>query len=121
MSIVRRGSCIASSLLSVTVGVAAQEIPQHTIIPGNDQKSRQQEEARERERAISAPGVRSSVTASTAYPTLPSESPCFRIDRFSLDVPDALPTSVKVQGASALPLDRFAFVREFRVCGMAGN
>ncbi|SPU96361.1 outer membrane hemolysin activator protein [Burkholderia gladioli] len=39
--------------------------------------------------------------------------PCFRIDRFSLDVPDALPASVKAHGASALPMDRFAFAREW--------
>ncbi len=41
------------------------------------------------------------------------EAPCFRIDRFSLDVPDALPASLKSQGASALPMDRFAFTREW--------
>ncbi|WP_276558739.1 POTRA domain-containing protein, partial [Burkholderia multivorans] len=113
MSIVRRGSCIAALLLAVTVGVAAQEIPQHMIIPGNDQRSRQQEEARERERTVTAPGVRSSVTASAGYPALPSETPCFRIDRFALHVPDALPASLKSQGASALPMDRFAFAREW--------
>ncbi|WP_394143048.1 ShlB/FhaC/HecB family hemolysin secretion/activation protein [Burkholderia multivorans] len=82
-------------------------------MPGNDQQSRQQEEARERERAVTAPGVRSNVTASAGYPALPSETPCFRIDRFALDVPDALPASLKSQGASTLPMDRFAFAREW--------
>ncbi|MCM3016167.1 hypothetical protein M3570_21075, partial [Bacillus subtilis] len=51
--------------------------------------------------------------ASVGYPTLPSETPCFRIERFALDVPDALPTAVKSQGASTLPMDRFAFAREW--------
>ncbi len=99
-------------MLLIATSVSAQEAPR-LIIPGNDQQTRQQEEARERERAVSAPGVRSNVTASAGYAALPSETPCFRIDRFALDVPDALPTSVKAQGASALPMDRFAFAREW--------
>ncbi|KWE70044.1 hypothetical protein WL79_20415 [Burkholderia ubonensis] len=80
---------------------------------GNDQQARQQEEARERERTVSAPGVRSSVAASAGYPTLPIETPCFRVDRFVVDVPDSLPDGVKAKGASALPMDRFAFAREW--------
>ncbi|WP_321929328.1 ShlB/FhaC/HecB family hemolysin secretion/activation protein [Burkholderia cenocepacia] len=111
MKAIRRGNSAAAMLLIAT-SVSAQEAPR-LIIPGNDQQTRQQEEARERERAVSAPGVRSNVTASAGYAALPSETPCFRIDRFALDVPDALPTSVKAQGASALPMDRFAFAREW--------
>ncbi|WP_244138076.1 ShlB/FhaC/HecB family hemolysin secretion/activation protein [Burkholderia sp. BCC0398] len=80
---------------------------------GNEQQARQQEEARERERIVSAPGVRSSVAASAGYPQLPAETPCFRIDRFTLDVPDSLTDGLKAQGASTLPLDRFAFAREW--------
>ncbi|EJO57677.1 hypothetical protein BURMUCF1_1181 [Burkholderia multivorans ATCC BAA-247] len=53
------------------------------------------------------------MAAGAGYPTLPSEMPCFRIERFALDVPDALPASLKSQGASALPMDRFAFAREW--------
>ncbi|KVL30737.1 ShlB/FhaC/HecB family hemolysin secretion/activation protein [Burkholderia sp. MSMB1835] len=109
---IRTPVVLLSAAWLIPLAVSAQEAPR-PIIPGNDQQSRQQEEARERERAVSAPGVRSGVTASTEYPTLPSETPCFRIDRFSLDVPDALPASVKSQGASALPMDRFAFAREW--------
>ncbi|PRE15281.1 ShlB/FhaC/HecB family hemolysin secretion/activation protein [Burkholderia multivorans] len=111
MRAIRRGNSVAALLLIAT-SVSAQEAPR-LIIPGNDQQSRQQEEARERERAVSAPGVRSNVTASSGYPALPSETPCFRIDRFALDVPDALPASLKSQGASTLPMDRFAFAREW--------
>ncbi|WP_229772966.1 ShlB/FhaC/HecB family hemolysin secretion/activation protein [Burkholderia cenocepacia] len=80
---------------------------------GNEQQARQQEEARERERIVSAPRVRSSVTASAGYPALPAEIPCFRIDRFTLDVPGSLPNGVKAQGASVLPMDRFTFAREW--------
>ncbi|WP_088504626.1 ShlB/FhaC/HecB family hemolysin secretion/activation protein [Burkholderia ubonensis] len=80
---------------------------------GNDQQVRQQEEARERERTVSAPGVRSSVGASAGRPVLPTETPCFRVDRFVVAVPDSLPGGVKAKGASALPMDRFAFAREW--------
>ncbi len=106
------GNSAVAALLLIATSVSAQEAPR-PLIPGNDQQTRQQEEARERERAVSAPGVRSAATANAEFPTLPSEAPCFRIDRFSLDVPDALPASLKSQGASALPMDRFAFAREW--------
>jgi len=112
MRTIRRGSSAAAALLFIATSVSAQEAPRLTV-PGNDQQARQQEEARERERIVTAPGVRSSVTASAGYPTLQSEMPCFRIERFVLEVPDALPASLKAQGASALPMDRFAFAREW--------
>src|SRR5260221_12228266 len=112
MKIIHRGNSAAAALLLIATSVSGQEATR-PIIPGNDQQTRQQEEARERERAVSAPGVRSEVVASAEYPTLPSETPCFRIERFVLQVPDALPASLKSQGASALPMDRFAFAREW--------
>ncbi|QUN44441.1 ShlB/FhaC/HecB family hemolysin secretion/activation protein [Burkholderia cenocepacia] len=109
---IRTPVVLLSAAWLIPMAVSAQEAPR-PIISGNDQQIRQQEEARERERTVAAPGVRSSVTASAGYPALPSETPCFRIDRFALDVPDTLPASLKSQGASALPMDRFAFAREW--------
>ncbi|NBJ22114.1 ShlB/FhaC/HecB family hemolysin secretion/activation protein [Burkholderia thailandensis] len=109
---IRTPVVLLSAAWLIPMAVSAQEAPR-PIISGNDQQIRQQEEARERERTVTAPGVRSSVTASAGYPALPSETPCFRIDRFALDVPDTLPASLKSQGASALPMDRFAFAREW--------
>lgn len=109
---IRTPVVLLSAAWLIPMAVSAQEVPR-PIISGNDQQIRQQEEARERERTVTAPGVRSSVTASAGYPALLSETPCFRIDRFALDVPDALPVSLKSQGASALPMDRFAFAREW--------
>lgn len=106
---IRGGSFIAGSLLFASTCAMAQWVQS----VGNDQQARQQEEARERERTVSAPGVRSSVAASAGYPTLPTETPCFRVDRFVVDVPDSLPDGVKAKGASALPIDRFAFAREW--------
>ncbi len=57
--------------------------------------------------------MRSDIPRIEAYPALPVEAPCFRIDHFALDVPATLPDALKKQGASALPQDRFAFAREW--------
>jgi hemolysin activation/secretion protein len=70
-------------------------------------------EAQQRAVTVRAPSVRSEVPKVEAYPALPTETPCFRIDRFTLDVPASLPDAAKAQGASALPMDRFAFAREW--------
>ncbi|WP_049097608.1 ShlB/FhaC/HecB family hemolysin secretion/activation protein, partial [Burkholderia cepacia] len=110
---IRGANLVAASVLLASAGVAAQSASPSTLPASNDQRAREQEEARERERTVSAPAVRSSVTERVAFPSLPTESPCFRIDRFALDVPDSLPDTVKAQGASALPMDRFAFAREW--------
>lgn len=110
MTTIHRRKSAAAALLFVATSVSAQEAPR-PIISGNDQQTRQQEEARERERAVSAPAVRSNVAANADFPALPVETPCFRIDRFALDVPASLPPAVQAQGASALPQDRFAFAR----------
>ncbi|KWI45687.1 hypothetical protein WT72_33010 [Burkholderia pseudomultivorans] len=67
----------------------------------------------QRDAAVHAPSVLSEVPRVEAFPAIPAETPCFSIDRISLDVPDALPSAVKAHGASALPLDRFAFAREW--------
>ncbi|CAE6862723.1 Hemolysin transporter protein ShlB [Paraburkholderia aspalathi] len=78
-----------------------------------EQVIEQQRQTQERERTVNAPAVRSTAPATGTYPVLPSKEPCFRIDRFTLDVPALLPDAVRTQGASALPLDRFAFAREW--------
>ncbi|MCX4166319.1 MULTISPECIES: ShlB/FhaC/HecB family hemolysin secretion/activation protein [Paraburkholderia] len=109
---IRRTNLVAS-LLFASASVSAQETPPRLIIPGNDQQVRQQEEARERERTVAAPGVRSTVTASAGFPSLPVETTCFRIQSFLLDVPSTLPDAVRARGTSALPMDQFAFAREW--------
>ncbi|ORC51235.1 hypothetical protein B2G74_00190 [Burkholderia sp. A27] len=82
----------------------------------NAQQNRQaqeQREAQQRAAAVQAPAVRSEVPHAEMYPALPEETPCFRIEHFVLEAPDTLPVAVKAQGASALPMDRFAFAREW--------
>lgn len=78
-----------------------------------NQQLQQQRDAQQREAAVQAPAVRSTVPTVKGYPELPQESPCFRIDTFTLEVPATLPDAVRAKGASALPLDPFAFAREW--------
>lgn len=78
-----------------------------------DRQAQQQRDAQQRDAVLRAPSVRSDVPRAETYPPLPGEQPCFRIDHFALDVPDSFPDAAKSAGASALPMDRFAFAREW--------
>lgn len=119
MKITRRLTALPFTAL-VSLAAQAQHVPtpadQAAAARANAEQERQaqqQRDAQQRDAAARAPSVRSELPNVEAYPSLPVEQPCFRIDRFVLDVLDALPDAVKVQGASALPLDRFAFAREW--------
>jgi len=76
-----------------------------------EQRNRQQQEARERAAIVDAPAVRAEAIARAEYPSLPMEDPCFRIERFVLEVPKDLPAELQARGASALPMDPFGFAR----------
>ncbi|WP_321945784.1 ShlB/FhaC/HecB family hemolysin secretion/activation protein [Paraburkholderia sp. J10-1] len=78
-----------------------------------EQNQQQRRDAQQREAAVSAPVVRSDLPKIEAYPALPHESPCFRVDTFSLKVLESLPAATQKKGASALPQDPFAFAREW--------
>ncbi|MFM0519148.1 MULTISPECIES: ShlB/FhaC/HecB family hemolysin secretion/activation protein [Caballeronia] len=78
-----------------------------------NQQVQQQRDAGQREATVQAPVVRSTVPTDGTFPALPNEQPCFRVDTFALTVPATLPNAIREQGASALPLDRFAFAREW--------
>lgn len=104
----------------VSLAVHAQQVPtaedRAAAARANaeqDRQAQQQRDAQQRDAAVRAPSVRSEVPRAETYPPLPSEQPCFRIDRFVLDVPDSFPDAAKSAGASALPMDRFAFAREW--------
>jgi hemolysin activation/secretion protein len=78
-----------------------------------NQQAQQQHDAQQREAAANAPSVRSTIKRASGRPGLPVETPCFHIALFALDVPATLPEAARTQGVSALPLDRFAFAREW--------
>ncbi|KVL28677.1 ShlB/FhaC/HecB family hemolysin secretion/activation protein [Burkholderia sp. MSMB1835] len=113
-------SLIALPLVAASLAVCAQQTPtpadQAAAARANaeqDRQAQQQRDAQQRAAEVRAPSVRSDVPRIEAYPALPIETPCFRIDRFTLDVPSSLPDAAKFQGASALPMDRFSFAREW--------
>ncbi|WP_176331179.1 ShlB/FhaC/HecB family hemolysin secretion/activation protein [Burkholderia vietnamiensis] len=119
MKIAKRLTALPITAL-VSLAVHAQQAPtpadQAAAAKANaeqDRQAQQQSEAQQRAVTVRAPSVRSEVPKVEAYPALPTETPCFRIDRFTLDVPASLPDAAKAQGASALPMDRFAFAREW--------
>ncbi len=111
---------LSADLLTANFGAQAQTLPASTDAANaaraaaqQNQLLDQQREARERARVVNAPSVQSSAPRAGAYPSLPAETPCFPIDRFSLDVPTLLPDAARRLGASALPLDPFAFAQDW--------
>jgi hemolysin activation/secretion protein len=78
-----------------------------------NQQVEQQRNAEARAATVNAQSVRSTVAGVSEWPELPVETPCFRIESFTLDVPATLSDAARAQGASTLPLDRFTFAREW--------
>jgi len=77
------------------------------------QQVEQRREAQQRAATVAAPVVRSTAPAVEGWPVLPVETPCFGIDTFVVEVPDTLPEVTRAKGASALPMDRFAFLHDW--------
>ncbi|MGF6508064.1 ShlB/FhaC/HecB family hemolysin secretion/activation protein [Paraburkholderia sp. 32] len=78
-----------------------------------NQQVQQQRDAQQRAATVAAPVVRSTAPVAGEWPVLPVETPCFRLDTFAVEVPETLPEAVRVKGASALPMDPFAFLHEW--------
>nr|WP_199027239.1 ShlB/FhaC/HecB family hemolysin secretion/activation protein [Ralstonia sp. ASV6] len=78
------------------------------------QRERAIEDANERARLQAAPNVSLEPGANTDLKTtaLPAEAPCFKIDRVSVSVPQALPEAMRALGASQLPQDGFRFLQD---------
>ena len=107
MKAFRLAPSFVTAVWFATTSASAQVTSPPSLFPGNDQQARQQEEARERERTISAPRLRSSVTEDIAFPALPSEASCYTVNRIELDIPEA----VKSVHGSTLLSERFAFAQ----------
>jgi hemolysin activation/secretion protein len=111
-----RLSLIQSAIL-ITFSAAAQTPPPVAesaaarADAAQQQREAQQRDAQRREAAVAAPAVRPQAPPTTAWPDLPAEQPCFSIDTFTLEVPATLPEATRAAGASALPMDTFAFAR----------
>ena len=92
----------------------AQAVP---TTDAEEWRRRSQQEELERQRLQQAPNVRLQEEAPAPEElsglSLPVESPCFRIDRFLLEVPSQLPESIRKRGASSLPTDPFHFAQTY--------
>ncbi|WP_228124798.1 ShlB/FhaC/HecB family hemolysin secretion/activation protein [Glaciimonas soli] len=81
-----------------------------------EQRRRSQTDAQERQRQLQAPNVSlEELAAAEALDGLhlPSESPCFTIHQFALEVPPALSPAIRALGASDLPFDPFRFAQDY--------
>jgi hemolysin activation/secretion protein len=90
----------------------------HAAIETNDsaaQRNRAEQEAQDRERQLLAPRVdlQGKTTKPAAAEMLPVETPCFKIDKFVLEVPQNLALTTRRLGASTLPQDRFRFAQDY--------
>jgi len=107
---------LAISLLGTSNSINAQTlpVPRQAAALNNaeqEQRHRQQQEARERSAAVNAPSVLAPATEHAERPSMPKEAPCFPVQRFVLEVPSDLPVYLQAGGASALPMDPFAFAQ----------
>ena len=78
-----------------------------------NQQVEQRRDAQQRAATVAAPVVRSTAPVAGEYPVLPVETPCFPVDTFTVEVLDTLPEAARVKGATALPMDPFAFLHDW--------
>lgn len=81
-----------------------------------EQRRRNQADLQERQRQLQAPNVSlEDKAAAEALEGLsvPSESPCFTIHQFVLEVPPQLSPAIRATGASDLPFDNFRFAQDY--------
>ncbi len=108
-----QGMSLALLLASALPIVRAQTVQ---TTDSEEQRRRSQVEAQERQRQLQAPNVnlQSAAPAEAADSlALPTESPCFTIHHFVLDVPAQLPPATRTAGASDLPHDPFRFAQNY--------
>lgn len=106
------------ALVVLLVGTLPVAHGQAVQITDNEElRRRSQVEAQERQRQLQAPNVNLQQVQIPAEAidslTLPSESPCFRVHQYILDVPRQLPSAMRAAGASDLPFDRFRFAQDY--------
>jgi hemolysin activation/secretion protein len=99
-----------SALVLSTSFAQAAETPDTAIL-----RNRTKNEAIERERQQNAPRVDLQGEAGkvAALIKLPEEVPCFKIDKFILEVPEQLPAHTRLLGASTQSRDQFRFAQDY--------
>lgn len=105
------------SLALLLVGTMSIAHAQSVQTPeSEEQRRRSQAEAQERQRQLQAPNVNLQSAAPVEEINslaLPTESPCFAIHQFILDVPAQLSPAIRAAGASDLPFDHFRFAQDY--------
>ena len=78
-------------------------------------RNRARQETLERERLQKAPNVnlQGEIPQAGIYQLPATETPCFTVNAFVLDVPGTLSSAAQRYGASKLPLDTFRFAQDF--------
>ncbi|WP_321871718.1 ShlB/FhaC/HecB family hemolysin secretion/activation protein [Paraburkholderia tropica] len=107
---------LAALPLTAAISLAHAQTPPDAAARANaeqQQQVQQRRDAQQRAATVAAPVVRSEAPKAGEWPVLPVETPCFRIEIFTVDVPDSLPAATRTKGASALPMDPFAFVNDW--------
>ena len=104
-----------TALISLASNAQTPPVPAEAARTNAEQQQQvqQQRDAQQRAATVAAPGVRSAAPLAGEWPVLPVEAPCFRIDTFMVEVPDTPPEILRVKGASALPMDPFAFLHDW--------
>jgi len=108
-----RGVSLALLLAGAMSSLQAQSVQ---TPDSEEQRRRSQAEAQERQRQLQAPNVNLQGAAPAEdidSLALPTESPCFTIHQFILDVPAQLSPAIRAAGASDLPFDHFRFAQDY--------
>ena len=128
VSALTRGAGISLLLATAMHGSLAQTIqppdlealrrrdPSVQTPSSEEQRRRSQSELQERQRQLQAPNVSlEDKAAAEALDglSLPSETPCFSIHQFVLEVPPQLSPAIRAAGASDLPFDHFRFAQDY--------
>ncbi|AEK61564.1 ShlB/FhaC/HecB family hemolysin secretion/activation protein [Collimonas fungivorans] len=128
VSALARGTGVSLVLATAMHGSLAQTIqppdleelrrrdPSVQTPSSEEQRRRSQGELQERQRLLQAPNVSlEDKAAAEALEglSLPSETPCFAIHQFVLEVPPQLSAASRAAGASDLPFDHFRFAQDY--------
>lgn len=99
----------------VLLGVFNAGFAQAAEVAGNEeQRRRARAEATQREQLRNEPKVvlQDQVEIPDSF-ALPTDSPCFTVEGFVLQVPEQLPPLAQAAGASTLPQDPFRFAQDY--------
>lgn len=107
-----------AQVVMLLVASYAPTVYSQTIQTPDTQEQRRalQQQEQERQRQVETPQVRLQEPAEQVVAdelSIPAESPCFKINYLSLEVPVHFPAHILAVGASTLPQDHFRFAQDY--------